>query len=1126
MSEIEIHGTADGGGAGGDHASLINLDYASALHTGFVPAIRTISTTAPLTGGGDLSANRTIAIPQATAAVDGYLSAVDWIRFNEPGPSGPPGMDGEDGAAGEDGSPGGPGIPGVTGTPGAPGAIGLSGIPGPPGMDGEDGEHGEDGIPGIPGLAGLDGAPVPPGMDGEDGEPGEDGVPGIPGSAGVPGAPGTNGAQGIQGTLGMDGDTGEDGEDGPPGPPGIQGPVGATGATGASGTSASGVFYYPDDIPANPITYDVALRTPPNQPEEDDFATCPSGVDTLLDTPYISNIGDPGITMLPTGKWSFHGYGYRTVGGAGTNRVVAKIYKYSGGVETLLFEIVSDEITATSNATAQEWLVEHYETLPTALLYTDRLIFKIYGRVSHGPRDIHFIHSGVLRATHIETSITEGPRGPIGLQGPPGMDGEDGEPGEDGAPGPPVTLKGTPGTIPKFTGSTIADSIIVEFNSNIGIGTPTPVDILEIQRDINSATQLRIRNDTVGTAAQAGVATSLGDWVHYAKMASLSSGFIANGLLVANANVLFSLGATAGLRIFTADATNLTLGTNNQANVTILSGGKVGIGWPTPGADLDVAVGAPGALDVGAALGPGGRISRGNAGAKGDAFLNFWSEAILTNTTAYGAGRIRSGWELSAGFGWADSYIAFETHAGGAAGWTTDVIIKGGKVGIGTLTPYVGLHDAKRYFFLSNSDFVAGSVGSGLVLGLGAASGNSYSFIQASHTGDTVQTDLVLNPTGGKVGIGTLAPDNLLHLQESASGAETIPLLLKNPNTVEATAVAIGFTTYNGASVTGKIGNAYIGGKFDLEFWTWNTSLEKRMVIKGDGTVKILGLTANGLVKTSGGDGTLVVDTSFTYAREKLAAARTYYVRTDGNDANTGLVNDAAGSFLTIQKAVDVAANLDLSGKGLTIQIADGTYNGGVSITQAFLGAVSFGVVIQGNAGDHNAVVLDNPAGTQTVYLLGIQPFIVLHDLKIQCTGGSGARIGINCEASFLNLAGVNFGVCTGQHVYYASGGCTLYISEAYTIAGGASHHIYCSGPSSVYAVGITITLSGTPAWSGAGWATVFGTITANGCTFVGAATGIRYSSTRNGIIDTAGGGANYFPGNAAGSVGTQGQYI
>ena len=46
-----------------------------------VPTTRTISTTAPLSGGGDLSANRTLSIPQATTLVDGYISATDWNTF-------------------------------------------------------------------------------------------------------------------------------------------------------------------------------------------------------------------------------------------------------------------------------------------------------------------------------------------------------------------------------------------------------------------------------------------------------------------------------------------------------------------------------------------------------------------------------------------------------------------------------------------------------------------------------------------------------------------------------------------------------------------------------------------------------------------------------------------------------------------------------------------------------------------------------------------------------------------------------------------------------------------------------------------------------------------------------------
>jgi hypothetical protein len=51
---------------------------------GFTPVTnaRTISTTAPLSGGGDLTANRTLSITQSATAADGYLSSTDWNTFN------------------------------------------------------------------------------------------------------------------------------------------------------------------------------------------------------------------------------------------------------------------------------------------------------------------------------------------------------------------------------------------------------------------------------------------------------------------------------------------------------------------------------------------------------------------------------------------------------------------------------------------------------------------------------------------------------------------------------------------------------------------------------------------------------------------------------------------------------------------------------------------------------------------------------------------------------------------------------------------------------------------------------------------------------------------------------------
>lgn len=63
----------------------------AADHTTFaakVSATRAINTTSPLTGGGNLSADRTLAINQATSVADGYLSSTDFNTFNGKQPAG------------------------------------------------------------------------------------------------------------------------------------------------------------------------------------------------------------------------------------------------------------------------------------------------------------------------------------------------------------------------------------------------------------------------------------------------------------------------------------------------------------------------------------------------------------------------------------------------------------------------------------------------------------------------------------------------------------------------------------------------------------------------------------------------------------------------------------------------------------------------------------------------------------------------------------------------------------------------------------------------------------------------------------------------------------------------------
>jgi hypothetical protein len=60
-----------------DDGDLVTLRYALTL----VPISRRVDTTAPLTGGGALTADLTLAIPAASETTDGYLAAADFVRF-------------------------------------------------------------------------------------------------------------------------------------------------------------------------------------------------------------------------------------------------------------------------------------------------------------------------------------------------------------------------------------------------------------------------------------------------------------------------------------------------------------------------------------------------------------------------------------------------------------------------------------------------------------------------------------------------------------------------------------------------------------------------------------------------------------------------------------------------------------------------------------------------------------------------------------------------------------------------------------------------------------------------------------------------------------------------------------
>jgi hypothetical protein len=260
--------------------------------------------------------------------------------------------------------------------------------------------------------------------------------------------------------------------------------------------------------------------------------------------------------------------------------------------------------------------------------------------------------------------------------------------------------------------------------------------------------------------------------------------------------------------------------------------------------------------------------------------------------------------------------------------------------------------------------------------------------------------------------------------------------------------------------------------------------------------------------------------------REQLSVNRTYYVRTDGSDGNNGLANSSGGAFLTIQKAIDTVAALDLSTWNVTIQVADGTYTGAVTVTGPWVGSGS--VTLQGNTTTPANVVITTAVAGAAALSVQSGGRLAVAGFKL-VSSGAGSTAGLKSSGSAISVTGaMDFGAANRQMQASASGSITFGAGITYNISAGAVTHIFCSSSGNVAIEGCTVTTTGTIAFSGAFVTSSFvGVVFIDSDSFAGAsATGSRYSITANGVVYTAGAASTYLPGNAAGSTATGGQYI
>ena len=228
-------------------------------------------------------------------------------------------------------------------------------------------------------------------------------------------------------------------------------------------------------------------------------------------------------------------------------------------------------------------------------------------------------------------------------------------------------------------------------------------------------------------------------------------------------------------------------------------------------------------------------------------------------------------------------------------------------------------------------------------------------------------------------------------------------------------------------------------------------------------------------------------------------------------------MDSAGGAFLTLQKAVASIQALDRSTYDVSVTIGAGT----------FTGAASFAGVGPGTgniyfAGAGATTIISTTNANCFTATKGAE--FTVSQMKLQtttggnCLGATGGSITVG--------AGIEFGSCAGTAHCYVDGNGKIALTANYTISGNAGYaHLFCDNGLIYPGSSLTVTASGTRAFSTFIVSTYTGVMISITNTYSGTFTGKRYEISLNGAVQTYGGGANYFPGNAAGTTATGGQY-
>lgn len=439
--------------------------------------------------------------------------------------------------------------------------------------------------------------------------------------------------------------------------------------------------------------------------------------------------------------------------------------------------------------------------------------------------------------------------------------------------------------------------------------------------------------------------------------------------------------------------------------------------------------------------------------------------------------------------------------------------------GTGALFPVPG---ANQYFLMTFVDALTGNVNE--IVKVTAMSGDTVVTMVRAQEGTAARPWLAGDSANHFMTAGTadlFAQPRDLQSQSGNYGADsgTANAMVVTLTTVPPTLAAILGTdiriTKGGADNTGAVTVAVNG-------------LPATPVVDLTGSPLAAGALPSGGTFTLIYDGThFVLQGSISIApagRTLLSGNLDLYVATTGNDSNDGL--SSGTPWLTLQHAWNVIFdNYDLQGHVVTVHIANGTYTDGIQAIGRPPGqALAGSIVFSSTSGNPAACIIDD---TSNVISAANGAALTIQGVTIGSSGGHGL---VALDSGYIVFSNLVFaGVPSGSYHIFAFNSSTIETTDNYAISGNADIHYFATRCGVIYIHDTAVvTLTGTPAFAQEFVLTTdcgIASVDSGSVTFTGGATGKRYLANLNGVIDTIGGGANYFPGSIAGTVATGGQY-